>query len=405
MAQRTASTLNGDVPDNLPVISRPSQGAMLGGVCAGLARRWRVDPNLLRISVAVLAFFGGLGLAAYAGGWLLMPRDGSAELPIHRILPFTRSWSTPVVVIATLGSLLVLVSLLSGGSVGLGPVLIIGAIWFFGFRGKAVSAPPPEPTPFERAAQAWRVRLVEQHTPGYELSAPPAPEVNEHRWVQPYTDPATDVAIQDPVPLPVMGPRTPPSRRSWRLWWLALVTVVAAVGAVLVASVVFGVAAGPLAYSAAVLAGLGGTLLVATWAGRPPLLLPATILTALVTAAMMVPPMPGVGTVRQAYTGAADLPASVELGVGELDLDLSGLDLRTDRDLAIKLGAGSVTLHLPAAATSDVIYSVDAGEYRTPEVSREGTNLNGTDTFVKGVELPVLRVHVDVDVGEVEVVP
>ena len=55
----------------------------------------------------------------------------------------------------------------------------------------------------------------------------------------------------------------------------------------------------------------------------------------------------------RAYTGAADLPASVELGVGELDLDLSGLDLRTDRDLAIKLGAGTVTLHLPAATTSD----------------------------------------------------
>ena len=30
---------------------------------------------------------------------------------------------------------------------------------------------------------------------------------------------------------------------------------------------------------------------------------------------------------------------------------------------------------------------------------------DSTDTFVKGVELPVLRVHVDVDVGEVEVVP
>ncbi|MBI5027727.1 MAG: PspC domain-containing protein, partial [Actinobacteria bacterium] len=62
--------LNGDVPENLPVISRPRDGAMLGGVCAGLARRWQLDPNLLRIALVVLSVFGGLGLVAYGSGLL-----------------------------------------------------------------------------------------------------------------------------------------------------------------------------------------------------------------------------------------------------------------------------------------------------------------------------------------------
>ncbi len=68
MVRRRAPALNGAVPDNLPVITRPRDGAMVGGVCAGLARRWRVDPNLLRIAVIVLALFGGVGLIAYACG-------------------------------------------------------------------------------------------------------------------------------------------------------------------------------------------------------------------------------------------------------------------------------------------------------------------------------------------------
>jgi phage shock protein PspC (stress-responsive transcriptional regulator) len=204
--------LNGDVPENLPVIiSRPRGGAMVGGVCAGLAQRWRVDPNLLRIAIVVLAFFGGLGVAAYGAGLLLMPREGQAEMPVRRFLPFTRSWSTPTVVAATIGALVVIVGLTSSGGIGLGPVLVIFAVWFFGFRNHGASrpTPPPEPTPFERAADAWRVRMAEQQTPGYEDVALPAS--SEQRWTQPYTDPISDLVVRDNEPPAVLAAR----RRRW----------------------------------------------------------------------------------------------------------------------------------------------------------------------------------------------
>jgi len=397
--------LNGDVPENLPaIISRPRAGAMVGGVCAGMARRWRVDPNLLRIAIVVLAFFGGLGLAAYGAGLLLMPREGQTQMPVQRFLPFTRSWSTPTVIAATIGALVVIVGLTSSGGIGLGPVLIIFAIWFFGFRnhGQTRPAAPSEPTPFERAADAWRVRLAEQKTPGYEAVALPAP--TEQRWTQPYTDPAADLVVRDNEPPAVIADR----RRRRHFWWLALALVGTGVLVVTILGMA-GVHGGPPAYAAAVLAGLGLTLVLASRTGRPPLLLPATIIAGLVTASMMGTGAPirlsDVGDFKRVVTTGAELPADVNVTAGDVTLDLTKLDLTTDRDLAIKVNAGSVKLTLPAQVASEVTWNVGAGDVNTEGVSRDGFDLSGTTSYPATVAgAPTLHVTVDVDLGEVKVV-
>lgn len=399
------TALNGDVPDNLPVLSRPRDGAMLGGVCAGLARRWQVDPNLLRIAVVVLAFFGGLGLAVYVAGLLLMPRDGTAQMPVRRLLPFTRSWSTAAVVAATIGALVVLMGIVTGsGGIGLGPVVVILCVWFFGFRkrpGLTAAAPPREPTPFERAADAWRVRLAEQHTPGYEAAALTAPV--EQRWTQPYTDPATDLAVRDNEPPAVVAER----RRRWRQWWVALALVGAAVVTVTVLGLA-GLPTGPLAYAAAVLGALGLTLVLSARHGRPPLLLPATAIAGVVTAALLVPatgPLPPkFGELRSVYTDAAEVPAVVDFSAGDVTLDLSRLQLTTDRDLTIRMGAGSVDLTLPKDVASEVTWAVRAGDFTaTDGTSHEGFDLSGTEDYPARVAgAPKLRVTVNVELGEVE---
>jgi phage shock protein PspC (stress-responsive transcriptional regulator) len=397
---RTA--LNGDVPENLPVISRPRGGAMVGGVCAGMARRWRVDPNLLRIAIVVLAFFGGLGLAAYGAGLLLMPREGQTEMPVRRFLPFTRSWSNPTVVAATIGALVVIVGLTSSGGIGLGPVLVIFAVWFFGFRnhGQTRPSPPPEPTPFERAADAWRVRLAEQKTPGYEAVALPAP--TEQRWTQPYTDPAADLAVRDNLPPAVVAVR----RRRWRPWGLAIALVGVGIFVVVMLGLA-GMPATPLAYASAVLAALGLTLLLTARSGRPPLLLPATIVSGIVAASMLgtasIGPLGPVGELHRSYSSAADMPAVIEYGAGEVDLDLSSLQLTEDRDLDIRVRAGSVALKLPVGVTSEIDYSIKAGEYKFGGVERDGVDLIGTEAVPRGSGDPVLRIRVDLDLGEVRV--
>ncbi|WP_324717042.1 PspC domain-containing protein [Carboxydochorda subterranea] len=56
---------------------RPTRGAMVFGVCAGLGRYFDVDPVLIRLSFVLLAFFGGLGIVAYVVLALVMPSERS----------------------------------------------------------------------------------------------------------------------------------------------------------------------------------------------------------------------------------------------------------------------------------------------------------------------------------------
>ena len=58
-------------------IVRPDHGRWAAGVAAGLARRWNVDPVAVRLAFVVLTFLGGVGIALYGLGWLLLPHpDG-----------------------------------------------------------------------------------------------------------------------------------------------------------------------------------------------------------------------------------------------------------------------------------------------------------------------------------------
>jgi phage shock protein PspC (stress-responsive transcriptional regulator) len=57
-------------------LRRSRSDAVLGGVCAGVARSAGLDPLLLRIAVvAVTVLTGGAGLLAYLAAWVLIPAD------------------------------------------------------------------------------------------------------------------------------------------------------------------------------------------------------------------------------------------------------------------------------------------------------------------------------------------
>jgi phage shock protein C len=56
---------------------RPMHNRMIAGVAAGLAEYLSVDVTIVRITIAVLAVFGGAGIALYIAGWLLMPNLGA----------------------------------------------------------------------------------------------------------------------------------------------------------------------------------------------------------------------------------------------------------------------------------------------------------------------------------------
>jgi phage shock protein PspC (stress-responsive transcriptional regulator) len=48
---------------------------MLGGVCAGLAEYFDVDPSLIRLATVILLFAGGTGILAYIVAWIIIPQE------------------------------------------------------------------------------------------------------------------------------------------------------------------------------------------------------------------------------------------------------------------------------------------------------------------------------------------
>jgi signal transduction histidine kinase/phage shock protein PspC (stress-responsive transcriptional regulator) len=79
-----------------PPLRRDRQGAVLGGVCAGLGRRLAIDPIVLRIAFIAGTAAGGLGLVAYLLAWVAVPAEGTRGARGLRVpqLPGGRdSWS------------------------------------------------------------------------------------------------------------------------------------------------------------------------------------------------------------------------------------------------------------------------------------------------------------------------
>jgi signal transduction histidine kinase len=75
---------------DLRLLRRDLSGRWLGGVCAGIARRYGVDVWLVRLAFVVAAAAGGVGFALYALAWLVVPA-GAAAAGSRRRLPTGRA--------------------------------------------------------------------------------------------------------------------------------------------------------------------------------------------------------------------------------------------------------------------------------------------------------------------------
>jgi phage shock protein PspC (stress-responsive transcriptional regulator) len=60
-------------------LRRSADDKMLAGVAGGIARYLGADVTLVRVIIAALVLFTGVGAAAYAVAWLLIPEDGAAQ--------------------------------------------------------------------------------------------------------------------------------------------------------------------------------------------------------------------------------------------------------------------------------------------------------------------------------------
>ncbi len=187
-------------------LQRSRDNRMVAGVAGGLAEYADVDPLLVRVLIAVLTVFGGVGVLIYALGWLLLP-DAREEHSIAESLigrgrrgrPMAEGIVLAVIVIALVATVgrgdprdLALLAV-----VGVGGVLIYRHLQDRGpGRSQSPDNPPPPPPPVGSAPPPAEPPAS---TPGAETpatgSTPPA-------WV-------ADTGATQPIGAPDAGTTQP----------------------------------------------------------------------------------------------------------------------------------------------------------------------------------------------------
>lgn len=115
------STVAAGLPAALSRLTRPREGRLLAGVCAGLGQAIRVDPTLVRLVFALLSFADGAGLLAYAAAWIGLPEQ-DAETP-------SRARRIVAVILFVIAAVLALRALGVGDSVLWPAAILIGGVF------------------------------------------------------------------------------------------------------------------------------------------------------------------------------------------------------------------------------------------------------------------------------------
>ncbi|MEU9506764.1 PspC domain-containing protein [Micromonospora sp. NPDC048170] len=136
---------------------RPRDGRYLAGVCAAIGRATNTDPVLWRVLLAVLGFFGGIGILVYVTAWLIIPGEGDSASPVESMLGRGRSSMSPVTVIVL--SILVAISFAyivtdAFRAVLLGATILIGGALLLNRDNRGTQGAPVGPVPPPAAPSA-----------------------------------------------------------------------------------------------------------------------------------------------------------------------------------------------------------------------------------------------------------
>jgi phage shock protein PspC (stress-responsive transcriptional regulator) len=62
---------------------RPASGKMIAGVCAGLARRFGMSPNVVRLLAIISCLLPGPQFVVYIVLWIMMPTESAYHATQH----------------------------------------------------------------------------------------------------------------------------------------------------------------------------------------------------------------------------------------------------------------------------------------------------------------------------------
>ena len=321
--------------------SRRQSDRKIAGVAAAIARRYDIDPVLVRIACVVAAFYG-VGIALYLAAWVMLRADTN-DPPTG---PLVRRGGSvhPVVLIATvIAGLAGTGSLLSGDPGVLVGLAVLGGLFYLlhqsrSERGLAVDAGPPghggapgtDPTSDPAAGMATGVASAATMAGSTSLGAAPPAAPGEPK--PPAWDPlgAAPFAwdLPEPGPGPGPGPQPRPHRSALTLATIGLALLA---GGITGAFALSGSGAGGVRLIfAAMLAVVGVGLLIGAFRQVGRGLIAVAIPLVLLSYAAMANPVrhwQGAGELRAAPTTVAELAPSYRRTLGAVTLDLRNLNL------------------------------------------------------------------------------
>ncbi|MFI5492653.1 PspC domain-containing protein [Actinoplanes sp. NPDC051859] len=199
---------------------RPARGRYLAGVCGAIARATNTDPVLWRVLLAVLGFFGGVGLLVYLLGWLLIPTEGYTAAPLESLLGRGRSGMTPVSVVLLGGTAVLVFAFIVQD--GFRATLLATAVLVCGALVLKKRAPFPQPAQPAPAGDPTAVFATAGSTAGSTTGSPAGGATSTAGTTTNAADPTTEFATAGPAagpppaptptgepvtaPLPPMGP-------------------------------------------------------------------------------------------------------------------------------------------------------------------------------------------------------
>lgn len=346
----------------------------IAGVAGGIARHLDVDPIIVRVALVVGAFFGGAGLLAYVGVWLLVPEEGTDDEPLGLDV---RSRSLALAGVGVVALLCAVGDWAGAFQLPL-PVAVVAVLTIWFLRRKEKAARRERGYAYQLAPPAYGYEPADSH------------------------EPAPTYAPVDGDYARAPRPRHP-RRRGPILFFFTLALILLAEGVLGVIDLA-GAAVTDSAYPALALGIVAAMLVLGSFWGRAGGLIALGVVLALATAGATIGTSIGDDGRYYSPTSATEVQDTYEFGGGRFTLDLSDVsDVEALDGHAIDITGvgGRIDVIVPDGMDVDVTTAVVGGDSRVFGQRSEGFDINQTGSLDGGVDAPDLSITIDLFAGEI----